>query len=201
MKEQAYQHALQGSYKDLYHQEGRYKATLLRMQSSAILHVMYCDCLTEQLAAQEARQKKQRKGQLNGDGLPKLLTGDEFYMQVVKHEKAIEQHKVNCENWQKQWEAQSQLMTSWKKADEAQKERKNVQKEAYHKALHLWEAERDLVKFKNQWSGWKKPMRGELEKAEKKPKKLGVSSNGHYKKEGDNGAPDDSASDGGSEEE
>ena len=40
-------------------------------------------------------------------------------------------------------------------------------------------------------------MRGELEKAEKKPKKSGVSSNGHCEKEGYNGTPDDSASDGG----
>ena len=47
----------------------------------------------------------------------------------------------------------------------------------------------------------KKPMRGELEKAEKKPKKSGISSNGHCEKEGYNGTPDDSASDGGSEEE
>ena len=200
-KEQAYQHALQGSYEDSYHREGRYKTALLGMQSSAILHVMYCDRLTEQLAAQEERQKKKRKGQLNGDGLPKLLTGDEFYTRVVEHEKAIEQDKADRENRQKQREAQPQLMASWKKADEARKERNNVQKEAYHEALRLWEAERDLAKFENRRSGWKKPTRGELEKAEKKPKKSGVSSNDHCEKEGDNGAPDDSASDGGSEEE
>ena len=32
----------------------------------------------------------------------------------------------------------------------------HVQKEAYHEALCFWEAERDLAKFKNQRSGWKK---------------------------------------------
>ena len=77
-KEQAYQHALRGSYEDWYHREERYKTALIGMQSFAILHVMYCDRLTAQLAAQEERQKKKKKGQLNGDGLPKLLTGDEF---------------------------------------------------------------------------------------------------------------------------
>lgn len=194
--EQAYQHALQDSY----NQEARYKTALLGMQSSAVLHSMYCDRLTEQLAAQEEKQKKKRKGQLNGDGLPKLLTGDEFYMRVVEHEKALEQDKVDRENRQKQWEEQSQLMASWKEADEAQKERNKVQKEAYHGALHLWEAERDLAKLEKRRPGWKKPMRGELEKVAKKPKKLGVS-NGNCKNEGDNGALDDSASDGGSEEE
>ena len=161
---------------------------------------MYCDRLTEQLAAQEEKQKKKRKGQLNGDGLPKLLTGNEFYMRVVEHEKALEQDKVDRENRQKQWEEQSQLMASWKEADEAQKERNKVQKEAYHGALHLWEAERDLAKLEKRRPGWKKPMRGELEKVAKKPKKLGVS-NGNCENEGDNGAPDDSASDRGSEEE
>ena len=55
--------------------------------------------------------------------------------------------------------------------------------------------------FEKWRSGWKKPMRGDLEKAEKKPKKSGVSSNGNCENKGDNGAPDDSASDGGSEEE
>ncbi|KIM55478.1 hypothetical protein SCLCIDRAFT_134669 [Scleroderma citrinum Foug A] len=76
-----------------------------------------------------------------------------------------------------------------------------VKKEAYCEALRLWEAERDLVKFEKRQSGWKKPTRGDLEKAEKKPKKSGVSSNGNCKNKGDNGALDDSASDGGSEEE
>ena len=146
MKEQAYQHALQGSYEDSYHKEEGYKTTILGIQSSAVLHVMYCDRLTEQLAAQEEKQKKKRKGQLNGDGLPKLLTGDEFYTRVVEHEKAIEQDKVDRENRQKQREAQSQLMASWKEADEARRERNNVQKEAYREALRLWEAERDLAK-------------------------------------------------------
>ena len=68
------------------------------MQSSAILHVMYCDRLTAQLAAQEERQKEKKKGQLNGDGLvPKLLTSDELYTQVVEYEKAVEQDKVDRE--------------------------------------------------------------------------------------------------------
>ena len=44
-------------------------------------------------------------------------------------------------------------------------------------------------------------MRGELEKMEKKLKNLVVNSNDNCKNEGDNDAPDDSTSNGGSEKE
>ncbi|KAL4065811.1 hypothetical protein V8B97DRAFT_1919561 [Scleroderma yunnanense] len=105
----------------------------------------------------------------------------------VEHEKALEWDKMDCEKCQKQWEAQSQLM-----------ERDKVQKEAYHKELCLWEAERDLAKLEKQQLGWKKPTRGELEKVVEKPKKSGVS-NGNCENEGDNGSSDNSTSNGGSE--
>ena len=47
---------------------------------------MFSDHLSGQLAAQEEKQNKnKKKGQLNGDGLPRLLVGDKFYNHVVEH--------------------------------------------------------------------------------------------------------------------
>ncbi|KAF8832973.1 hypothetical protein BDN67DRAFT_861419, partial [Paxillus ammoniavirescens] len=82
-KEHAYQLALHKSYSC----EAQCKSALFGMQSTVVLQSMYCDRLSEQLAAQEESQKKRKKGQLNGDGLPRLLASDKFYNRVVEHQK------------------------------------------------------------------------------------------------------------------
>ncbi|KIK95078.1 hypothetical protein PAXRUDRAFT_60672, partial [Paxillus rubicundulus Ve08.2h10] len=64
---------------------------LMEMQSNVILQSMYCNKLSGQLAAQEEGKSKKRKGgHLVSDGLPRLLTGDEFFKKVVDHQKAAE---------------------------------------------------------------------------------------------------------------
>ncbi|KIK73765.1 hypothetical protein PAXRUDRAFT_64030, partial [Paxillus rubicundulus Ve08.2h10] len=89
-KEHAYQIALHESYSC----EAQYKSALFGLQSTVILQSMYCDWLSKQLAAQEKSQKKKKKGQLNGNGLPRLLTGDQFYERVVEHQKNAEEEKI-----------------------------------------------------------------------------------------------------------
>ncbi|KAF8835750.1 hypothetical protein BDN67DRAFT_865787, partial [Paxillus ammoniavirescens] len=78
--EMRYQSALQESYA----REAQYKTALLGMQSAVVLQSMYCGCTAKQLAAQEETQKQRKKGQLNSDGLPRLLTCDNFFGLVVK---------------------------------------------------------------------------------------------------------------------
>ncbi|KAF9240494.1 hypothetical protein BU15DRAFT_61495 [Melanogaster broomeanus] len=103
--------------------EAQYKSTLFGMQSTVILQLMYCDWVSEQLAAQEESQRKKKKGQLNSDGLLRLLTGDQFYECVVEHQKNTEEDKIVQENCQKQREEQARLMTAWKEVDKEQKRR------------------------------------------------------------------------------
>ncbi|KAF9224097.1 hypothetical protein BS17DRAFT_753132 [Gyrodon lividus] len=81
-RETAYQTALH----ELEAREANFKSALLGMQSTVVLQGMFCERLSGQLAAQEEKLKKRKKGQLNGDGLPRLLTGDAFYGLVVEHE-------------------------------------------------------------------------------------------------------------------
>ncbi|KIK80084.1 hypothetical protein PAXRUDRAFT_39468, partial [Paxillus rubicundulus Ve08.2h10] len=127
MERAYYQSKLQEAYSKLAVQQ----SALLRMQSTVVLQSMYCDCVSEQLAAQEEKQKKRKTGQLNGDGLPRLLTGDEFYGQVVEHQKAAKEDKIERENRRKQKEAQSGVMAAWKEVDEARKRRNKDRRVAY----------------------------------------------------------------------
>ncbi|KAI6101470.1 hypothetical protein EDD16DRAFT_1495501, partial [Pisolithus croceorrhizus] len=82
----AYQDALQLSLAC----ENQAKAELVGMHSTVILQSLFCGRLSSQLTAQEEKQKEQkkRKGKLVGNGLPRLLTGDEFYSQVVEFKKS-----------------------------------------------------------------------------------------------------------------
>ncbi|KAL4063085.1 hypothetical protein J3A83DRAFT_4054474, partial [Scleroderma citrinum] len=111
-KECAYQDALSAGYA----QEAQYKSALIGSQAMFVLQSMYVDQVTKELANNEEKQKK-KKGQLNGDGLPKLLTGEEFYDWVVDHHKSIAKQDVACKAWQKQRDEWNGLLSAWKEGE------------------------------------------------------------------------------------
>ena len=164
-KELAYQDALRTAYS----REEEYKHALHGMQSTIVLQSMYCDRLSKQLAAQDEAKKSRKKGQLVGDGLPWLLTGDEFYKRVVDHETAAAQEKVANKNHHKQKEQQSAVLAEWKVAEVARKQRNKEQKVEYHKQLALWMEEKEQAKQESRRVQWKKPTMGKLEKPLLKP--------------------------------
>ncbi|KAG6370419.1 hypothetical protein JVT61DRAFT_12031 [Boletus reticuloceps] len=164
-KEETYQEALRAAYS----REEEYKSVLHSMQSTVVLQSIYCDKLSEQLVAQEEVKKAKKKGQLVGDGLPRLLTGDEFYKRVVNHKKAMEDEKVASEIRRKQKEQQSNLFLAWKEADDARKKRNKEQKTAYHQQLALWNHEQEQAKTERRRVSWVKPKLGKLEAPLPKP--------------------------------
>ncbi|EGO30778.1 hypothetical protein SERLADRAFT_404796 [Serpula lacrymans var. lacrymans S7.9] len=109
-----------------------------------------------QLAAQEEKQKRRKKGQLNSDGLPRLLTGDEFYNRVVEHQTALDAAKAAQEDCCKQKEEQSGVLTEWKKLEKLRKTWNTACREAYHEAMHLWKEESNLAKQERRRVGWGK---------------------------------------------
>lgn len=69
------------------------KQCVIELQATNILNQLHCSQLCGQLANQEAKkQSKKKNGKLMSDGLPRLLSSDEFYERVVNHEK--EQKRV-----------------------------------------------------------------------------------------------------------
>ena len=65
------------------------KRRVIKLQAANVLNEMYCNMLRGQLAKQEEKGRKGKgKGKLMGDGLPRLLSSDEFYEKVVVCEEA-----------------------------------------------------------------------------------------------------------------
>jgi len=162
-----YQDALRQSYT----REDQSKAELIRVQSSVVLQAMFCERLSSQLAAQEEKQKSahKKKGKLVGDGLPRLLTGDEFHGRVVEHEKVVVEEDKAREERRKQRDERVEVMGPWKEAETARLERNRVQRQTYKDELALWEAERDLAKVERRRTRWAQPKLGKLESPLPKP--------------------------------
>lgn len=71
----------------------------VELQALNILNELYCGKLHGQLAhREETKEKGKGKGKLMGDGLPCMLTDDDFYEKVVVHEdgqKQVAKAKAN----------------------------------------------------------------------------------------------------------
>ncbi|KAJ3710109.1 hypothetical protein C8R42DRAFT_551255, partial [Lentinula raphanica] len=60
------------------------KVEMVTMQSGMVLNTAYCDLLKNQLAAQEESRKNRMKTRLVGDGMPRLLSSEEFVNRVIE---------------------------------------------------------------------------------------------------------------------
>lgn len=99
------------------------KAEVIVLQSGMVLNNTYCDILKNQLAAQEEARQKKRKTRLVGDGLPRLLSSEEFVQRVIeytaemqKKEETAKQKKLTCEE-------RKGSLAEWKKLGGRPKER------------------------------------------------------------------------------
>ncbi|KAG0700882.1 hypothetical protein DFH29DRAFT_806981 [Suillus ampliporus] len=164
-KEQMYQEAL----RDAYGHESEYKSALLGMQSTVVLQSMFCDRLSNQLAAQEEKKNGKKNAPLVGDGMPRLLTGDEFYNQVSEHRRAAEEEAAAKEVRQIEREGRAAAMAVWKEAEAAQLKRNEERRATYKEEVRLWEEERDCAKLEKRQPRWTKPKQGKLESPLPKP--------------------------------
>ncbi len=99
--------------------------------------------------------------------MPQLLTGNEFYEQVVEY-------KANQVQEQTEKETRANMyviaMEEWTKADKEHQECNRQKEEEWRKALIEWEAERDLAKAEHCRCQWNKPKQPKMERAAPKPK-------------------------------
>ncbi|KAG6374888.1 hypothetical protein JVT61DRAFT_3617 [Boletus reticuloceps] len=139
------------------------KERLIHSQAANILNEMYCAKLRGQLAHQEEKKKTgQKKGKILGDGLPRLLSGDAFFHQVVEHEEAqkqvIEEKKTRVKEWSRHAEAPAE----WKRQEEERKARNNVLREQHRAVSQAWTEKKAQAKAEKTKFTEKRPTLGKL---------------------------------------
>ncbi|KAF9237892.1 hypothetical protein BU15DRAFT_48263 [Melanogaster broomeanus] len=169
------------------------KQRLIALQAANILNEMYCSKLRGQLAHFEEKKKKGGKmGKVLGDGLPRLLSGDEFFQRVVEFEEAQEKAAVEKMTRGEERKRHSEALATWKKSEEARKVENNAQRAHYHEALQTWNKEKTRAKTEGRKFGEKRPILGKLAVAVPRPKLAKVTedveSDGEYIELGDDGA-------------
>ncbi|KAG6378306.1 hypothetical protein JVT61DRAFT_14027 [Boletus reticuloceps] len=150
---ESYQEALHQSYAC----EDMMKADLLRAQSAMVLQSVYCTRIKGQLAAREEKEHTRRvkKAKLMGDGLPRYLTGDEFYHQVAENEKRQVEGERRQEVQQKQQDEQAEAIAIWRQAESSHIERNKACRQEHQEVLAVWNNEKDQAKAEGQRVGWK----------------------------------------------
>ncbi|KAJ7593197.1 hypothetical protein C8J56DRAFT_780498 [Mycena floridula] len=133
------------------------KELLLSMQSAQVLNGAYCDLVRGQLAIQEESKKKRSKQRLVGDGLPRLLTAENFVQRVIQFQKAAEKKAEELELRKETREEKKKAMDEWKKLDDARKAQNDQLKVQWRQDVMLWENERDRAKLAHERPGWTKP--------------------------------------------
>jgi hypothetical protein len=119
------------------------KRRVLELQAANILNEMYCNVLRGQLANQEGKKRKGKEGgKLVGDGLPRLLSGDDFYERVVEFEHV--QKKVAAEKQMRKdtREKRAEALATWKCLENKRKKENEVRRAQYREALERWKDEK-----------------------------------------------------------
>jgi hypothetical protein len=149
----------------------KFQCYIIDLQALNILNEIYCNKLCFQLAHKEEKQD-QLKGKLIGDGLPKMLTGDKFYKQVVEFTKwQKEQERLKATRQEEAVGYKTELAV-WKEGKEQRNAKNKEQSEEFHIEVAAWDEWREKAKAKAKLHKFKKPKPkwGPLLKATPKPK-------------------------------
>ncbi|PPQ75808.1 hypothetical protein CVT26_001458 [Gymnopilus dilepis] len=154
------------------------KARVLQLQAALVLQRLYCGRVRRQLNAKETKAAKKGKkgGRINGDGLPRLLTADDFIKVVEDHERAEEEAQRSKEARERAKAEYEKEVKEWEKKEEARKKRNEDSLEQFTSDLKGWEEARKAakasgVKLKDWDRENKKPKRSDYqEKAAPKPR-------------------------------
>ncbi|KAG1786740.1 uncharacterized protein HD556DRAFT_1247864 [Suillus plorans] len=124
------------------------KRRVIELQATNILNQLYCSQLRGQLANKEAKkQSKKKNGKLMSDGLPQLLSSDEFYERVVNHEKEQKRVADDKKTRREERERRSEALAIWKRLEDARKRENNEQRTRYREAVEIWNEEKSKAKL------------------------------------------------------
>ncbi|KIM35935.1 hypothetical protein M413DRAFT_78950 [Hebeloma cylindrosporum] len=141
------------------------------LQAANILNEAYADRLKKQLAAKEEKQTKKKKAtRLVGDGLPCLLSGDEFYELAKEKEREVEEEARQKEAKKDGRAAYKLAMAEWNEAERERKDAKALANATFKKVEAAWTKKRDAAKAKGKKFSDPKPKRGAMPAALPWPK-------------------------------
>lgn len=156
-----------GAMVDKIELQGKHINTL---EATMVLHKTYVDKLQAQLNRREKKSKARVR--LLGDGLPVLLSGDEFYEKVKQHQmkrEAEEKKKALAVEFRK---SHLEEMKQWRELDEKRRERNKAIHTAFKVRLSDWQVRKDAAKAAKHRFTEMRPLRGKLEKPVPKPSRL-----------------------------
>ncbi|TFK18352.1 hypothetical protein FA15DRAFT_603414 [Coprinopsis marcescibilis] len=147
------------------------RSWVIRLQAASILNEGHCNMLRFRLAAKEERAKKGGgRGKLLGDGLPRLLSGDDFFEKVVEFtewQKAQEAKKEARVNAKAAWQ---DALRAWEEHKMVRKEEKDKMVTEYKEQVREWESQKAAAKRTKKPFKDPKPKRPELPKQAPKPR-------------------------------
>ena len=137
-----------------------YKMQAIQLQSAIVLQWLYCNQVRRQLRAKEvkdAKKKNKKGGRIMGDGLPHLLTTDEFVELVEAHEKA-EEEAAREKQARSETNARYEVaIMEWERCEEIQKEQNKQLEVEYHTVIAEWKTGREEAKLaKKELKDWKR---------------------------------------------
>ncbi|KZP26434.1 hypothetical protein FIBSPDRAFT_732279, partial [Athelia psychrophila] len=142
----------------------RRSEALVEYQCSRMIQMQASTVLTQL----ENQEKKKGKGKdknkrLHGDGMPRLLTSDEFYAVVEQATEQREKDAAAKEARSDQMEKYKRDLARWKTQEDAKAARNEAKTEAWRKAVADFKAGKELAKERNErWNGGKQQVRGPL---------------------------------------
>jgi len=153
------------------------KQCVISLQASNVLNEMYCAKIRSQLAHHESKKRAGNNGgKILGDGLLRLLSGDEFYERVVEFEEGQTRAATEKRTRAEERKRHAEALASWKKLEDARKVENKARRERYHEALQIWQSEKALAKADPEKRRFteKKPSLGKLVAPIPRPKVVAV---------------------------
>ncbi|KAJ7735176.1 hypothetical protein B0H16DRAFT_1731440 [Mycena metata] len=125
------------------------KLSMIQMQAGVLLAGMYSTRAQTQLQAQETKTTKKKKGgrRKMGDGKAKYFTGEDFFRMAQQDALDKEEEEANKERRKVDKESHAGVLANWNEA----------KKVTFTADVVAWEAERDEAKVEKRRKEWDKP--------------------------------------------
>ncbi len=162
---------LQAALRESEERDNARKNLIVGMQATVVLQDRYVDRAQGHLQEAEEAKKNKKSTRPMGDGLAKLLDGDEFFDRVTEWETQWEKITNDKAKKKSSREMHSIALQRWKRLEEQRKGRNKEKREKHEETVKAWEHDRDLAKVEKRRLTQRKPKAPAYEKPTPRPKK------------------------------